>query len=424
MQTISRIIWTSILLLSTACNNGQKLVKIIPTVDIEENIDNLEIKKLTEFTHDVRYVLLENKENYLLNFIFQLDISGNLILAADYNNCQLYDATGHFISKIGNKGRGPGEYQYINNISLIKDTKVYLSSLYDLLEYNLDGSFLKKYTRSFLINDKYYVPTWFPLNDSIFIGHIPNSSGQIEYKAIMVNKLGNIKKYYKNYILFNRQRTISSGFENRAHIYKFDNKIFYKELYNDTLFYLSDNHKFVPCYIFNLGRFKEPLSERSKVPPGDMLRYIYLYNVFQTKNLLLLDCNFGNQFPASRITPKATPIPTVNTLLHNTRNVLGIFDKSSKKLVFIKPTSTDNTLFTSGLYNDFDAGPRFFPNKMVNDSTMVMWIDAQQLKNHISSDDFKKNVPKFPQKKKALEELVNSMGELDNPVLMFVTFRK
>jgi len=154
-----------------------------------------------------------------------------------------------------------------------------------------------------------------------------------------------------------------------------------------------------------------------------MLRYIYVYHVFQTKDFLLLDCNFGNQFPAQRFTPRATPLPTVNPLIHNTRNVLGVFDKNSKKLVFIKPTSTDNPLFTSGFNNDLDAGPRFFPNKMVNDSTMVMWINGEQLENHIDSDDFKNNQPKYPKKKKELEELVDGMNDFNIPVLMLVKFK-
>ena len=103
---------------------------------------------------------------------------------------------------------------------------------------------------------------------------------------------------------------------------------------------------------------------------------------------------------------------------------MGIFNKQTRKLVFCKPTTTDNFLYTSGLYNDIDAGPRFFPKKMVNDSTMVMWINVKQLKDHIASDDFKNNVPKYPEKKKELEELANKLTIFDNLVIMFVTFKK
>ena len=103
---------------------------------------------------------------------------------------------------------------------------------------------------------------------------------------------------------------------------------------------------------------------------------------------------------------------------------MGIYDKQTQKLTFCKPTSTDNPLFTSGLFNDIDAGARFFPKNQVNDSTMVMSIEAKQLKDHVASADFKNTVPKYPEKKQQLEERANILTEFDNPVLMFVTFKK
>ena len=81
-------------------------------------------------------------------------------------------------------------------------------------------------------------------------------------------------------------------------------------------------------------------------------------------------------------------------------------------------------MFTSGIYNDIDAGPRFFPDIQVNDSTMVMWIKPSDLIKHIKNIDFRNIVLKYPEKKKHLEELANKLNELDNPVLMFVTFKK
>ena len=50
-------------------------------------------------------------------------------------------------------------------------------------------------------------------------------------------------------------------------------------------------------------------------------------------------------------------------------------------------------------------------------------MEAKNFKEHITSDDFKNNIPKYPEKKRQLEELANSLSEFDNPVLMFVTFK-
>jgi hypothetical protein len=103
---------------------------------------------------------------------------------------------------------------------------------------------------------------------------------------------------------------------------------------------------------------------------------------------------------------------------------LGIYDIKSKELRFCEPTSTDNPLFTSGLYNDIDCGPRFFPKVMVNDNTMAMWVNAIDLKNHVASADFIKSEPKFPDKKAKLRDLADNLSESDNPVLVLITIKK
>jgi hypothetical protein len=103
---------------------------------------------------------------------------------------------------------------------------------------------------------------------------------------------------------------------------------------------------------------------------------------------------------------------------------LGIYDKRTGIMSFCKPTSTDNPLFASGFYNDIDAGPRFLPKIQINDSTMVMWIEAKRLRDHIASNDFKKYITKYHEKKKELENLANRLSDFDNPVLMEVTFKK
>jgi hypothetical protein len=258
----------------------------------------------------------------------------------------------------------------------------------------------------------------------LFFGLIQNTTGLVKDKALLKNKNHKIVKSYTNYILFKRRSSLEGEIGEKENVHKFKNHIYYKERYNDTLFCLNENFGMIPIYTFRLDKFKEPLSERAAIRPGNyMMKYIYVNCVFQTENYLFLDCDFGDQFPAKRLTPLPTPIPTINPIWHHTLGVLGIFNKKTKNLVFCKPTSTDNYLYTSGFYNDIDAGPRFFPMIQVNDSTMLMQINAKKLKDHVASDDFKNSVVKYPEKKKELEKLANSLNELDNPVLMFVTFK-
>ena len=71
----------------------------------------------------------------------------------------------------------------------------------------------------------------------------------------------------------------------------------------------------------------------------------------------------------------------------------------------------------------FEIEPRHFDNYRQN-ILLKRAIEAKQLKDHVESNDFKDIVPKYPKKKKQLEELAKSLTEFDNPVLMFVTFNK
>jgi hypothetical protein len=46
------------------------------------------------------------------------------------------------------------------------------------------------------------------------------------------------------------------------------------------------------------------------------------------------------------------------------------------------------------------------------------------LKTRVSDSEFKTSIPKYPEKKKELEKLANSLKETDNPVLILVRLRE
>ena len=77
-----------------------------------------------------------------------------------------------------------------------------------------------------------------------------------------------------------------------------------------------------------------------------------------------------------------------------------------------------------GIANDIDGGPNILPLTTKNDNTIISLIDALTLKKYIITEEFKKSTPKYPEKKKELEKLANSLKETDNPVLMIVRLKK
>ena len=411
----------------------RKHINEIPIIDIEDNIKNMEKIFISQFSEDIRYIPLSIDTAYPLYWTTHLyvDFSKDFILDSDGRTCILYDAKGHFIRQIGRQGRGPGEYLGIKYVKLINDGIVvydYVSD--DLIKYKMDGSFVQRYTSGLTGNKQYRFIDGFFLDDSLILGNIENFTGTDEYKALIIDYHGNIIRYFRNYIFF----SLESGLHHAqspgsAIYYRFGNKTFFKEFLNDTLFQLIDKYELTPSYIFDFGKFKEPLSVRGKDwNKIDLSTYINIYRICQTENFIILNCGFGKYFPAKRLTPEIISLPGTKdyTQWYNTTGVIGVYDKDSRELVFSTPSSTNNHLSTSGLYNDIDGGPRFMPLGMVNDSTMVMKIRFDYLVEHIASEEFNKSQPKYPEKKKKLELFVDSLknADFDNPVYMFVTFKK
>jgi hypothetical protein len=390
-------------------------------VDIESNIGNLQELSLSKFNATIEYLPLKQDDNLIFSRIRHLDILADNIILSDNNICLLYDYMGSIISRIGVKGRGPNELKYYSNIGLSQNKKIYIQSSTILFEYDLKGTYLNSYELNRNKDSFFDLPCWKLINDSLFLGLVPNHSGTEKNKAIIFDVNGNIRKEFKNYTFLKRERPTINSDDSYATFYSFRNELHFKEKMNDTLFYLSDKYEMKPKYIFELGKYSEPIKYREN-PIGNIpFEYIFLNDVFEIPGFIFLDCSFGKHTSAKRVTPK---IVAGQQSWYNTTKVLGVYNVKSKKLTFSKPTTTDNPLFTTGFYNDIDGGPRFYPFKQVNDSTMVMWIEAKQFKDHVNNVDFINNNPKYPERKKQLEELANSLSEFDNPVLMFVTFKK
>jgi hypothetical protein len=417
----------------SSCNYDQKRVKSIPVIDIAGNLTNMEEIYLSQFSDNIRYVPLQSNKDYPLGWNTNLyaDFSENYIVDSDGRTCLLYYSDGNFIKQIGSQGRGPGEYTGIKYVKLMNNKiLIYEYSTDDLIEYKIDGSFVKRFNSGLTGNKKYRMMEATFLNDSLIFGNIENFTGKDEYKALIIDNQGNIIKYFKNYIFFKLEPGLPyAKSPGSAIYYRFDNKTFFKEFLNDTLFQLDDKYRLMPSYVFNLGKYKEPLSARGKSwSKLDLTSYMGLGNICETQNFLILVCNLNKYFPVKRLTPEIIRLPGLKdyTQWYNTTAAIGIYDKRTGKLVISKPSSTDNHLSTSGLYNDIDAGPRFMPEEIIQDSTIVMKIRFDYLIEHIESADFKNNVPKHPDRKKKLEMFVDSLKKVDfdNPVYMFVTFKK
>ncbi|MBE0674338.1 MAG: hypothetical protein IH591_06725, partial [Bacteroidales bacterium] len=287
----------------------------------------------------------------------------------------------------------------------------------------INGTFIKSFDIKKGKSPLFYMISWIPLTDSLFFGQVPLSAGNEKSKAIIFDIYGNTRREYPNYIILNRSTVNFTSDDSEANFYSYSDTIYYKEKLNDTLFFLTRNYELSSRISFRIGKYKIPVSLRETIDVDgcNPNNYVYVNKIFETSNFLLIGCEFGKYTLHKRITPR---IVMGKEIWVNTTDVLGFYSKMNGTLIFCKPSCTDNPIITTGIRNDIDVGPWFYPLKQVNDSTLVMWVEAKQLIDHVESNDFKNDEAMCPEKKKELEVLTNKLSAFDNPILMFVTFHK
>ena len=432
MQTAKFLVGAVLIISISGCQTPESKSVIIG-INIEQNVKNLNPLNICDLNGELRYVPLKDN-SILLKVAAESEFSEDKILVSDRANCLLYDYQGNRLAVIGRKGKGPGEYNVIMKMKFGIQNQIYIQSSGDFLVFDLNGNYLRMFKPE--VNPEVITPvgagtmySWAPFNDSLFIGQVSNDSGQEKYKAVFFNRAGKTVKSVDNLIFLNKRQRYTSDDNCMASIYKLNGKTSFKEILNDTVFRVNDQFIFEPVYCLNLGKYKQPKEVR-ELPFAEMnqerKKYIFISKVFESPDYLFLDCNFQDHNPAKR----AAPVNYKDAFGNTTEwwfypaGMLGIYDKSSDKLVFAEPVKSDDRLTNSGLRNDYDGGVNFFPKKMVNDSTLAMWVDAWEFKAHVKSRAFKNSTPRYPEKKKELEKLANGLNDSDNPVLILCTFKK
>jgi hypothetical protein len=392
-------------------------------IDVQENIANFHEEVLSNYAGEIIYIPLETRSDLILNENILFDCNEDYIVTVDHKLALvLYDKRGRFIRSFGSKGRGPEEYQSVSNLHLEKN-RILFNSMYDVYEFNIKGEFIGKYPDILRAEDRFFLDPWRLIQDSLIFGHVPNDDGKAPYKALLINMNGEVVNAYTNHdILTNYGSRIPGG---TTQIYSFKGNLCFKEEFTDTLFRLTNTKMLVPYYTFNLGKLKVPEKIRSNFFEyfASKRDYIAITNILELEKYLLLEIDFGNSFPVSRVLEKDSAVQKeVNKIAKPTSIGLGIYQKGTGKFVICEPKDQDKLFINNGITNDIDAGPAFFPQKMVNDSTLAMIISAEDFTEYLESYEFKNAEARSLEKKTRLIKLAENINYADNPVLMYVKF--
>ena len=220
--------------------------------------------------------------------------------------------------------------------------------------------------------------------------------GDIQDSYTLIDTAGRVIKNYPNKFPFKNHDAYGIKGENL--FYKFDNKLFKKEVYSDTIFqYYKEN--FTPHMVILVGKKLITPEARTEFDGETLAKnYIIPLNLFE----------FGDYVYYEFVYRYVIPDDVLIYSFIGSKN------------------NTFQALFNTGqgISNDLDGGPNILPKTIKDDNTIIGWVDALKLKAHIASEEFKNSKPKYPEKKKELENLANRLKETDNPVLILVRLKK
>jgi len=400
MKAFIRILFISFFI--TSCQSANYKDKSqIRTFDIKE-LPKISDVKLSDLGFvDIDYIPLQTNDQSVIgrfdiNAITDRFIVGNrFFIIKQFNTIVKFRNDGSFDIRMGTAGRGPTEFQVAHDLDIDEDChRIYLVSGWQekFNVYSENGEFLKTFKIPF------NAPIQFRFVGDKILCYFENTHGNIENSFVVIDTLGRIIKNLPNNYPFppNKKGGIDIGRENL--FYRFNNQLFKKEVYSDTV-YVFENMVFKPHLVIEVGNRLLTPEARAQYDFFYLREnYIRPVNLFEFRDYIYYEYTY-------RILPKTDNL------------VYG----------FIGSKTTDFQAFINaeqGLINDLDGDPDILLETIKDDMTLISWIDAIKLKAHVASETFKNSTPKYPEKKKLLEKLSNSLKETDNPVLILVGLKK
>lgn len=375
----------------------------IVTFDLKE-LPEISDLKLTDlgFT-DIEYFPLETSEQSVISFtdnIFlgptppiKIVVGEGFYLIQQFNTILKFREDGSFLTKIGTAGRGPEEFTVAHDINFnIEDRNIYLVSGWQkkFNVYSENGEFLRTFQMPL------YALTEFSFVDNNILCYGENHMGNIENSYMLLDTNGTVLKGFPNNYPFKNHDAFVLRSENL--FYKFNNQLFKKEAYSDTI-YVYKEMVFKTHLVIEVGKKLITPDVRSMYNGMDIAKnYIQQLNLFEFGDYIYYDFIYRFALPDVLL--------TYSFIGSKKNNFQALFNRSE------------------GIINDLDGGPNILPRTVKDDNTIIALVDAVQLKSHVASETFKNSSPKYPEKKKELEKLANSLLETDNPILVLVKLRK
>lgn len=271
---------------------------------------------LSQIAESIKYIPLDNQIQ--VSALYDVKIDEKYIYCATPQGILLYSKEGEFIRRIGNKGRGPGEYVNGNHIAINEDNMdIIVLDLNRILIYSVSG----KLKRTILLDglgsrfgDVEYNEGQIYLAKSFVVQTEQQWVSLDTLGRVLTTKINPLKPFFTNF-----------GFNTR--LFKFNSKIHYWNHYNDTIYEIG-SEDIKPKYLFAEGDFRIP-----KEGVKDRTPYFIPLRIMESKHYLILDY----------------------TILKNLQ--FALYNKDKKEFFIVSSTKiSEKEILPLGFNNDYDAG--------------------------------------------------------------------
>ena len=430
----------SVCLLLFGCGqNATDKTKSIAVIDVVNNLGKFQAIPLSECVTEMEYIPLETGDECLIaewDTYSRIIVTSSHIFVAGYRFCYAFGRDGHFIGKIGSFGQGPEEYRMINGLSIDENRQsVYIDATYSLMEYSYDGVFRRSFaipTTQIQWHDRLmskYLNNVYFVRDSLFVGHAGNSMGNEKYNFQLINDLGQVVKSFDNHALFNRTNSSGSANETAMVPYRISENIYVKERLNDTLYCINAQNKLIPEFVFDLGKYTYTKKDREEAKWTDPAYFSQIKVIFVPALTPIVGApdyvffsyvawNLSGKytFPEMVVQP-----PPAGTIAIDMQRHLGIYDIVNKKTRLLDTDSFSRML---GLTNDIDGGLSFWPKYYTSNNELIDIWQAYEMKKILTEQFFAAHEIKNSQAHQKLKELLKSLEEEDNPVIVIAKLKK
>jgi hypothetical protein len=258
------------------------------TIDFEQAIHNSEDFDIKEYVSNIRFIPLETNGDCFIAEIRKIVKSEDYFLVSDSEgNLFQFTSTGQFIKKIGDLGKGPGEYLTMTDFVVDHSfNNIYINTLGFLYNYDMEGNFKSKVSLNsgnlqvLCIDSRnrlfYIMPDARQPRDktSFDIVYVYDLNGQL-LKAIQSHTVRT-----KGLAIFNS-------------IYEKNNEVFYKEEFGESIYRIDPDLQIDTAYLLDLGNYAfdpEDLDMSKKDTWEDHYR---LYNMFSFEHFVFFNLQKG-----------------------------------------------------------------------------------------------------------------------------------